>query len=209
LYDLRDDPNSPGDPESHFGLMRRDLSAKPAFVAYAYLSHLLTGARYVSADWVGRRGFYAFRFRTRDAAVAVVWNASDITRPMTLRWPYPQANLINAGGDVLAQLTPDSGTVTITAPQGGEPFYLVDRLPGYRLPSLGPLLVAPRPRPTPARHRHPTARRIRRVAPTGRREIAARKTPAFVRRSGDASARRKRGIHVRGRATPTPIPAPA
>jgi Glycosyl hydrolase family 53 len=165
-YDLRDDPHSASNPEAHFGLLRRDLSGKPAFAAYAYLSRLLDGSRYIGADWLGQHGLYTFRFRRGDTNISVLWNASDKTRQLKLKWDHPEADFITSSGEVLAQLAPDAGHVTVTAPRGGEPFYLVDRLPGYRVPALGALLhfapppPPPTPRPTPGKgraHTEPTA----------------------------------------------------
>jgi hypothetical protein len=158
-YDLRDDPHAASNPEAHFGLLRRDLSGKPAFVAYAYLSRLLNGSRYVGADWLGRHGLYTVRFQRGSLHVAVLWNTSNTNRKLTVNWKYHNANFVTAGGDVLAELTPSGGHVSVIAPQGGEPFYLVDRLPDYRVPELGALLHAapPKPRTTP----RPTARATR------------------------------------------------
>lgn len=139
-YDLRDDPHRASDPEAHFGLLRRDLSGKPAFVAYAYLSRLLDGSRYGGADWLGQHGLYTLRFRRRHTDISVVWNASDQTRQLRLKWSHPEADFINSAGVILAQLTPVAGHVTVIAPQGGEPFYLVEGMPAYRVPAHGALL---------------------------------------------------------------------
>ena len=155
-YDLRDDPHVASNPEAHFGLLRRDLSGKPAFVAYAYLSRLLDGSRYLGADSLGRHGVYTLRFQRGSTHVAVLWNTSNTNRKLKVNWKYGDANFVTAGGDVLAELSPSGGHVAVIAPQGGEPFYLVDRLPQYRVPVIGALLHAPprTPRPTP----RPTAR---------------------------------------------------
>ncbi|HEX6506689.1 MAG TPA: cellulase family glycosylhydrolase, partial [Chloroflexota bacterium] len=168
-YDLRDDVQSTTNPEAHFGLVRRDLSAKPAFTAYALLSRLLTGSTFVRADLHGGHGLYAFRFAGRKTDVTVVWNASDTTRQVSIPWAHPYAQLLNANGDVLAELSTAAGHITITAPQGGEPFYLVDRVPTYYLAPLGPLLrTAPRPpaRP-PSPHRPQSGKRTTTKAQTG------------------------------------------
>ncbi len=53
-YDLRDDPHSTSSPEAHFGLLRRNLSLKPAFVEYEFLSHVLAGSRYIESRRIGR-----------------------------------------------------------------------------------------------------------------------------------------------------------
>lgn len=159
-YDLRDDPHTASNPEAHFGLLRRDLSAKPAFVAFAYLSRLLDASRFVGADALGRHGLYSLRFQHGASHIDVLWNASNTNRKLTLKWNYPDANFVDAGGNVLAELTPDSGHVTVIAPQGGEPFYLVDRLPAYHVPSLGALLHFAPP-PSPKKHAHARAIRPR------------------------------------------------
>jgi hypothetical protein len=167
-YDLRDDPHTASNPEAHFGLLRRDLSAKPAFIAYAYLSRLLNGSRYVGADWLGQHGLYTVRFRRDTTNIAVLWNASNTTRKLTLKWNYPDANLINAGGDILAELTPSAGHVSVIAPQGGEPFYLVDRLPSYHVPALGALLHFAPPAPPPTMRHTARAARTRRMPAAGK-----------------------------------------
>lgn len=208
-YDLRDDPHTASNPEAHFGLLRRDLSAKPAFVAYAYLSRLLDGSRYVGADWLGRHGLYTLRFRQGTANIAVLWNASNANRKLTLKWTYPDANFIDAGGHVLAELTPTSGHVTVIAPQGGEPFYLVDRLPDYRAPPTGALLhFAPPPPPTP----RPTTRpaRPRSTPPASRAAWAASSHPRARSRHSSGSRHREHSVATpKPHSTLTTTPAPS
>jgi hypothetical protein len=210
-YDLRDDPHGVSNPEAHFGLLRRDLSGKPAFAAYAYLSRLLDGSRYVGADWLGQHGLYTLRFRNGTSNISVLWNASDKTRQLRLKWDHPEADFVNSGGEVLAQLTPDGGHVTVTAPQGGEPFYLLDRLPGYHVPVIGALLhfapppPPPTPRPTPGKAR-PRARptpNIRKAAWVAPKRSSGRSA------HGSASPSREHGIRMAGpHATKTVTPPP-
>jgi hypothetical protein len=219
-YDLRDDPHSASDPEAHFGLLRRDLSGKPAFAAYAYLARLLDGSRYLGADALGRHGIYLLRFRRGSTAISVLWNASDQTHQVTVRWNYPEAAFINADGQVLAELSPAVGHVTVTAPQGGEPFYLVDRVPDYHLPTLGALLhfspppPPPTPRPMPSKRlahaKHAVPLRKAAWAAPAHRQSSARHKPAPPRREHGITVPKSRPTPTVTPALPvaTPLPAP-
>lgn len=202
-YDLRDDPHSPSDPEAHFGLLRRDLSGKPSFAAYAYLARLLDGSKYTGADWLGQHGLYTLRFQRGSTHIAVLWNASDRTRQLTLKWHFPEADFVTSAGDVLAQLTPNAGHVTVTAPQGGEPFYLIDRVPDYHVPVLDALLhFAPPPPPATPRPSPTTIRTRVALAPTTTRAawVAGKKRAASTPRSV-ATRGSEHGVRL-----PTPHP---
>lgn len=159
-YDLRDDPHTPASPEAHYGLLRRDLSAKPSFLAYARLTRLLAGARFERADGLGTSGLYAVRFRTPGGPLAVLWNVGPVTRIVRLRWRADQASVIGLDDTLLDRPEVVRGRVTVEVGTGAAPVFVVVRHPLLRLPPLGPLLhFAPPATPTPTAAPRPTPTR--------------------------------------------------
>jgi hypothetical protein len=202
-YDLRDDPNSITSPEAHFGLVRRDLSAKPAYVAYAALARVLRGARFVRADALGVHGLYALRFATAHGAAEVTWNAGAASVGVAITW-HGRAFDVDELGAVTATRTA-SGRMVVFPPVGGVPLLITARRPRIRLPRLGPLLhltavptptarvtvtATPRPRPTPT----PGGAWVARPSPTPR----AMPSPTS----------REVTVTYPGRSTPTPSRLP-
>lgn len=202
-YDLRDDPHTPGSPEAHFGLLRRDLSAKPAFVAYAYLSRLLRGARFIRVDALNRRGLYALRFRHQGLPIEIVWNTSDVPVTYPLTWPGVSATVVSTGGEPLQGPNPTLHRVTVSVPAGGQPLYVVSHVIPFRLPALGPLLhFAPPPTPIPLLP--PAARPTRTPRPGGAWAVPPPATPRPTVQS-KAHEQRVRG-HGSGKPKATPAP---
>jgi hypothetical protein len=132
-YDLRDDAHHPQSPEAHYGLMRQDLSGKPAFAAYVYMAHILGHGRYVGADSLGTDDVYALRFATQAGPVAVLWNAGTDYRVGYVRWPSPNASVLSLDGVHQGTSESISGYASWSLPPESGPVYLVQR------PSLAPV----------------------------------------------------------------------
>ena len=139
-YDLRDDPHTAESPEAHFGLLRRDLSAKPAFLAYARLDRILRGATFIRADAVNRGGLYALRFRGSRGPIVVLWNTGTNVQSVRLSWHNAIGIAVGMDAGLLDTLPANRSAITVTVPAGGVPFFLVTRPPSLTLPALGPLL---------------------------------------------------------------------
>lgn len=139
-YDLRDDGNSPISPEAHFGLMRKDLSAKPAFVAYHVLSSLLRDSTFIHADAVGRHAVYALRFRGSRGMLGVVWNTGARDTAVSIPWRANQAYLIALDGTVIRVLHATHRYLRYVVPATGEPQYLSEVVAGGLMSAPGPLL---------------------------------------------------------------------
>jgi hypothetical protein len=148
-YDLRDDPSIVTSPEAHFGLVRRDLSAKPAYVSYADIARLLRGARFVRADALGAGGVYALRFSRDHETIEILWNTGPVTREISLEWSGRTATVMNDIAGQTRGTTAHLGRLAITLPVG-SPLVVTTRRPLLALPSLGPLIhIVPTPAPTP------------------------------------------------------------
>lgn len=139
-YDLRDDPHTAESPEAHFGLLRRDLSAKPAFVAYARLDRILNRARFLRADVVNAGGVYALRFRGPEGAIVVLWNTGFRDGTFAVSWRYRSGVLLGMDTGTSPPISAIRGRLRVLVPAGGVPFFLVRRPPALQLPVLGPLL---------------------------------------------------------------------
>jgi len=139
-YDLRDDSDNVASPEAHFGLMRRDLSGKPAFAAYAVLERLLRGAFFVQAVEVGEHGTYALGFRAGQQPVAILWNDGPKTQQLSVPWPATACDAFDMSGNPLGPARTEWGEATWDIQPDGRPVYLVASNSIARLALPGPLL---------------------------------------------------------------------
>jgi len=208
-YDLRDDNNLASSPESHFGLLRSDLSAKPAFVAYEFLTRVMHRAFFRAAHTVDRSGVYALRFDTDHGPIEVLWNAGWSPQTVSIPWTGATAVIVQMDGTVIGEADVRYHHAIWLLPADGKPVYLVVRSPTPRLLAPGPLLHPPPPppprRPPPTRKsgRPPRRARVpiaRRRAPPNRGAWAA---PSTISRPGGRPRRSKRPSEGR---LPTPTP---
>lgn len=73
-YDFMNDGWNPEDPEHNFGLIRNDMTPKPAVVAYAFLTHQLRQARWLGTCAIG------------GGADGYVYAAQRSGRPVLIAW---------------------------------------------------------------------------------------------------------------------------
>jgi hypothetical protein len=202
-YDLRDDPNSIVSPEAHFGLVRRDLSAKPSYLAYAALARVLRGARFVRADALGARGLYALRFATARGAVEVAWNTGGAAAGVKFAWRGPAFEVDDLGAVTAVRRA--SGRMVVVPPIGGAPVLVTARSPQIRLPRLGPLLhLTPVPTATPPVTATATSRPRPTSTPGGAWVVHPSPTP----RAAPSPTQREVTVTYPSHATPTAVRLP-
>lgn len=130
-YDLRNDGDSPSDIESNFGLVYRDFSPKPAYVAYATLVRMLTNAapdRELNVVTQSDRGWlkgFAFRSKRLGKPVNVLWLNAVESAVVTLKTGDAEITRVDSmGGENVLKAV--NGTVSF--PVDNLPFYLVGNL---------------------------------------------------------------------------------
>jgi len=74
-YDLQDDGTDPSDREHHFGLVRWDMTPKPAYAAMASLAALVQQSSGLGLPVVEPDGLWKMRLRTPDREIWAVWSA--------------------------------------------------------------------------------------------------------------------------------------
>ncbi len=117
VYEFQSMENSPTDSESHFGLLRRDYTPKPAFHAYKTLIGLWPeGSVQVGREEWSRGGVYRVAWRRPDGSrVAAYWTgetARDVPRAS-----LPEGDIV----DMFGKPVETSGTVRVS----GDPIYIV------------------------------------------------------------------------------------
>lgn len=215
-YDFRDDERSVSPQELHFGLLHRDLVGKPASSAYAYLSHLLGGATFLSADRLGSDGLYALRFQRQNGPLLMVWNTGSTTREVTLPWPGTTAIAVGIEGAVRRTVPVVAGTVTWQANPDGDPIYLLESPPLYHPPVFSRLLPPAPAAVKPIKYRPPLRHSVARK-PRVMRSVAA-STSSLHRRAAPhrrliaspvrTMAPRSRTVSRRPPTPSPPTPAP-
>ena len=74
-YDWRDDGDDGDNPEHRFGVLRRDLSRKPAWQAMQVMSSRLRGERFACRLSPAEAGFTALAFQSAERTHVAVWTA--------------------------------------------------------------------------------------------------------------------------------------
>jgi hypothetical protein len=115
-YAFIDAGSTPGYDQDHFGLLRPDLSPKPAYAAYATSARMLDGARFVSADATGSR--WVGHFERGSERITVAW-ASGSGESLLL----PD----NSGTRVVYRWDGLPLSHTSAVPLGESPVYIVER----------------------------------------------------------------------------------
>lgn len=107
-YNFRSFENSPGNPESHYGIMRKDLRPKPAYYAYKTLVELLPdGSTYPTMKQDG--AVYTADWKRPDGVkVRAVWTAMD-RLPYTFSLPSPLRKAVGFTGKEVS--IPVSGSI--------------------------------------------------------------------------------------------------
>lgn len=147
-YDFRDDtaPNADytrpvynhAETQFHYGLLRRhypldpgrgDLR-KPAFLAFRTMTATLGGLTLqqplLQGDDPAHPGIYWYRFASADRRVDLLWRTLDAGSRLTVTCDCNEALVRGWNGAVLHVLYPDpvAGTLDLTVPATGAPFYV-------------------------------------------------------------------------------------
>ena len=144
-YDLIDDGDKPLDPEDHFGLLYRDFTPKPAFIAYQQLIHELAPRKFakrLADDEVpGLWGLLYQASNNQDDHVLVLWREGEGRQ--TPLWVGSKD-----GGAVTAVFAMDGAAVPAPQLDGGMLVTVSDRpiyvhLHGTLDPVVRPILLLP------------------------------------------------------------------
>jgi polysaccharide biosynthesis protein PslG len=123
-YDWRDDGDNADDPQHRFGVVRRDLSRKPAWQAMQTMTSKLRGARLGCRLSPARAGFTALAFGAAGNTQVVAWRAGWGTAPQ--RVPVGRSAAVRSATDMLGQPVAfkviDAQTVEV--PLALQPVYL-------------------------------------------------------------------------------------
>ena len=130
-YDFRDDGADPFYFEHNLGTLRHDGRPKPAYLAFATLTALLEGKKFVGAVDVAE-GVFAFRFRgdkPKDSEVLAVWNPKSDAR-VELKLPAKRVRIVNTIGEATESKTrpspSDSSTRLLSLElKAGAPVYVI------------------------------------------------------------------------------------
>lgn len=111
-YDLANDGSNPADPEHNFGLLRRDLSIKPAYAALRRIAPVLNHYRYVPAQPLpatkGSEPLIELEFRRGSHRVLAVWTQGQ-PGLVTLSSPGAPAHPVQVSGMPVLIRLDDSG----------------------------------------------------------------------------------------------------
>lgn len=145
-YDIIDDGDKPLDPEHHFGLLRRDFSPKPAFIAYQQLIRQLAPRRFdrqlpEQSDIPGLWGLIYRAVEAGSDDVLVLWrNGKGLQTPVWIGTEGGSSKVsVEAidGAKIDAPLLEGNPLVTIS----DAPIYI--RIPAGTEPTVHPVLSLP------------------------------------------------------------------
>jgi hypothetical protein len=100
-YDLRNDGTDPHNFEDNIGIMYKDFSPKPAYIAYSTMTRTLKGMKFVHSLTMPE-GIYSGLFEDlndRNKKVIAIWSPSE-DRSVEIEIPSGKAILINTIGEV-------------------------------------------------------------------------------------------------------------
>ncbi len=137
-YDFRNDGVKPNEKEHNYGLVRRDFSPKPAYVAFATTIRLLKKAEFSKAlnvtKWSDKGWLRGYEFIKEGKYINCMWLNVAKQSKVTLRSSDKELTMIDLMGNS-NNLTPVNGTVTVSA--GKLPFYVIGKLQ----PDSGPVVL--------------------------------------------------------------------
>jgi len=88
-YDFQDDGWKPDDNENNFGIVRPDLTAKPAYYVLSDISDLTAGGEFIGRMKTEDDNLRILRFRYKQSDFWAVWSADDKSRQVILQSPKP------------------------------------------------------------------------------------------------------------------------
>lgn len=118
-YEFADGGVSPYDQEANFGIVHKDLTPKPAYVAYATMERMLGNGRYSKSLAFDQRWLRAYSFDTPAGNVVVAWSVS---RSETVSWPAAGPVTITDIMGRKQRLEPHGGSVELTITE--SPVYI-------------------------------------------------------------------------------------
>lgn len=92
-YDFQDDGWKPDHNENNFGIVRPDLTAKPAYYVMADISDLIARGRYIDRLKTEDENLRVLRFRYKGHDFWALWSADDKSRQVILQMPKPSGDL--------------------------------------------------------------------------------------------------------------------
>jgi hypothetical protein len=117
-YDLRDAGDKPSEPEYNFGLVKPDLTPKPAFAAFSAVAHLVSSATFVDEVHTADPDITALKFRLPDGKYTLaVWSKARTekqVRPVEASAPEKTLTVKTAGRAAAEGIT---NTVSPSNPQ--------------------------------------------------------------------------------------------
>ncbi len=123
-YDWRDDGDDGDDPEHRFGVLRRDLSRKPAWHAMQVMTSQLRGERFACRLSPAKAGFTALAFRSAERTHVAVWAAEK--NVASQRVAVGRSAAVRGAVDMLGQpvsfAAVDAATIELAL--GPQPVYL-------------------------------------------------------------------------------------
>lgn len=88
-YDFQDDGWKPDENENNFGIVRPDLTAKPAYYVLSDISGLTAGGEYIDRLKTEDDNLRVLRFRYQEHDFWALWSADDKSRQVILQAPKP------------------------------------------------------------------------------------------------------------------------
>src|ERR1035437_3609344 len=126
-YDLRNDGTDPHNFEDNIGIMYKDFSPKPAFIAYSIMTRTLKGMKYISSLNMAE-GVFAGQFedeKDKSNKVIAIWCSSEDKR-VEIEINSNKATLINTIGEIadLPVLTKDMKKLIYVQLKQDSPVYI-------------------------------------------------------------------------------------
>jgi hypothetical protein len=127
-YDFRNDGEDPLYFEHSMGIVYRDFRPKPAYIAFATLSHILDGKK-IDGPVAVAEGTFAYRFASEEGSAIALWNPKT-DAPVSLQVKAAKVTLVNTIGETRELETTANadlaGSWTVRVPlQKGAPVYLL------------------------------------------------------------------------------------
>jgi len=79
-YDFQDDGNDEYEIEDNFGIVRNDMTPKPAFFALKSISHIIKNAKFLERIDAGNENIWILKFSLDSKIILAMWNSTDDTQ---------------------------------------------------------------------------------------------------------------------------------
>jgi len=128
-YDLRNDGTDPHNFEANIGIMYKDFSPKPAYIAYSTMTRTLKGMKFISSLQMPE-GVFAGQFeeeKDKNNKVIAIWCPTE-DKSVEIEINSNKATLINTIGEIsnLAVLTKDMKKIVNVQLNKGSPVYIIE-----------------------------------------------------------------------------------